>query len=171
VSTSCPKINTGLRTRKLPTYRFKYLDAFLPPLEAYKSYLTSISKTPQNFSGVHLNTLIDAFAPTLFDHLTEEISSLLSLSRFGDNKLPLASIWEPISRKSGSELAKTGPLVFFFLNVDLDYEDGMWCNWPPIPRPVRFVLFRVLAWKNKGWWRFASCGYDGKMKKLYAAKA
>jgi hypothetical protein len=171
VSTSWPQDKHWFRPRKLPTYHFKYSDAFLPPLAAYKSYLTSTSKTPQKFSGVHLNTLIDAFAPTLFDHLTEEISSLVSLSRFGENKLPLNSIWEPISRKAGSEVAMTGPLVFFFLNVDLDYEDGMWRNWPPIPGPVRFVLFRVLAWKNKGWWRFASCGYDGKMKKLYAAKA
>ncbi|KAH8820711.1 hypothetical protein F5884DRAFT_58620 [Xylogone sp. PMI_703] len=145
--------------------------AFLPPLEAYKSYLQSVTNNPQDFSGSHLNSLIDAFAPALMAHLTDEISSLLSLSRFGLERLPLASIWKPIAKRSGDGLSKTGALMFFFLNIDVEYEDGMWSNWPPIPRPVRAIMVRALGLQNKSWWRFASCRYDGKMKKLHVAES
>ena len=148
-------------------FHFKYQDSFLPPLNTYKSYLTSISKDPRTFSGKHLNTLIDAFAPLLFAHLGEEIDTLLALSRFGADKLPLADIWEPIGRKSGSGLEKTGSFLFFFLSIDYEFEGGLWRNWPPIPVPVRAVMVRLLSWRHQGWWRFASCGYDGKMRKLY----
>jgi hypothetical protein len=114
-----------------------------------------------------LNTLIDAFAPTLFTHLGDEISSLLELSRFGADKLPLADIWEPIARNSGNGLAKTGAFVFFLLNIDYEFEDGLWGHWPPIPVPIRAIMVRALGRMNRGWWRFASCGYNGKMKKLH----
>lgn len=143
-------------------------EAFLAPLAAYKTYLLSVSNNPEAFSGIHLTSLIDDFAPTLFDHLRDEIPSLLSLSRFGPEKLPLADIWKPIGRKSGEGLSKTGAFMFFLLNIDLGYEDGIW-NWPPIPTPVRWMMIRLLSWQNRGWWRFASCGYDGHLKKLYAS--
>ncbi|KIN07297.1 hypothetical protein OIDMADRAFT_16072 [Oidiodendron maius Zn] len=162
-----PQIEARTGEKGIMDKNIEQHNSFLAPLEAYKSYLISISATPQKFSGKHLNTLIDNFAPPLFVHLGEEISSLLELSRFGADKLPLADIWEPIARKSGSGLSKTGAFVFFFLNTDHDFEDGLWSRWPPIPVPVRAVLIRVLGRWNKGWWRFASCGYNGKMKRLH----
>jgi hypothetical protein len=72
-------------------------------------------------------------------------------------------------RKASDEIPKTEGLPFFFLNLDRTFEDGLWEHWPPIPGLVRWTLIRVVAWKHAGWWRFASCDYNGMPKELYAS--
>lgn len=73
-------------------------------------------------------------------------------------------------RKSGERNSKTGGSMFFFRNLDLGFEEGLWSAWPPIPWAVRWVLVRAFGAWNRGWWRFASCDLDGKMVELYALR-
>jgi hypothetical protein len=143
------------------------LDAFLPGLNAYKDYLKTCSKQPEQFSGQKLNSIIDSFAPKLFLHLNEEIPTLLSLSRFGTT-LPLLDMVNQEALRSPQTLSKTGGVVFFLRNLDLGFEDGRWKNWPPIPAPVWWMIMRSVAKWNKGWWRFASANEMGMGRELYA---
>jgi hypothetical protein len=126
-----------------------------------------MSKTPSQFSGTHLNSIIDSFAPTLLSHLESEIPTLLSLSRFGST-LPLLTMVNQEALRSPQMLSKTGGVVFFLRNLDLGFEDGRWKNWPPIPAPVWWMVMRSVAKWNKGWWRFASADEHGMTRELYA---
>jgi hypothetical protein len=92
------QFNTVFEKRKYELMNFQ--DAFTPGLEAYKAYLDKCSADPSSFSGEELNGLIDAFAPKLFQHLRDEIPSLLSLSRFG-SKVPLQGMIAAEGRRSG----------------------------------------------------------------------
>jgi hypothetical protein len=73
-------------------------------------------------------------------------------------------------RKASEHIPKTEGLPFFFFNMDRTFEGGLWEHWPPIPSVVRWILVRVVARKHAGWWRFASCDYDGIPQKLYATE-
>ena len=113
------------------------LDAFLPGLEAYKTYLKTASSDPATFSTKDLTTIIDNFAPLLFEHLADEIPTLLSLSRF-ETKVPLLPMMEKAGTLTALHQSITGGTPFFFRNLDLDFEGGRWKSWPPVPGLVWF---------------------------------
>ena len=146
------------------------LEAFEAGIEEYKNYLLALRGQENGFSSDKLNSIIDSFAPALMTHLTAEIPTILSLSRFG-SKIPLLKLSEVEMRKASDEIPKTEGLPFFMMNLDRTFEDGHWEFWPPIPSAIRWALIRLTARKHAGWWRFASCDYDGYPKKLYAMKS
>lgn len=82
-------------------------DAFLPGLEAYKSYLDSCDADDGSFSGTHLTEIIDGFGSTLVAHLKDEIPTLLGLSKYG-SKLPLLDMTNLESQKSPMHISATG---------------------------------------------------------------
>jgi len=143
------------------------IDAFLPGLEAYAEYLNSVTSSPDSFSGKHLNNIIDSFAPMLIEHLSDEIPTLLSLSRFGSQLRFLDGI-NMESKKSPLHLSMTGGVPFFFRNLDTEYENGIWRAWPDIPGLVWWVMQRSFVAWNWRLWRFASCDEQGKLKELPA---
>ena len=59
-------------------------DAFQPGLEAYKAYLDSLKDCEYTFSAPRLLSIIDSFSAPLCQHMSEEIPTLLDLSRYGD---------------------------------------------------------------------------------------
>ncbi|TAQ88517.1 hypothetical protein B7494_g3157 [Chlorociboria aeruginascens] len=142
-------------------------DAFLPGIKAFREYLDSISSTPEEFSGNHLTQLIDDFAPVLTEHLSDEIPTLLALSRFGD-KLPLRDMINFESKKSPLFVSKTGGTPFFFRNLDLTFEDGLWANWPPMPKFVWWFMNKTFVRVNQNWWKYASCDDQGQPQELPA---
>lgn len=122
--------------------------AFLPGLEAYKAYLNTCISEPAVFSGTHLTRLIDDFAPALVTHLADEIPTLISLSRHGSN-LPLLQMINLESKKSPLFLSITGGTPFFFRNLDIEFENGLWKAWPPMPGLVWWVMQRTfVAWNS-----------------------
>lgn len=129
------------------------------------SYLKSCTTDPSTFSGTHLNFLIDTFAPTLITHLSEEIPTLLALSRFGCT-LPLLDMINLEAQKSPLFISITGGTPFFFRNLDVEFEDGLWREWPPMPGVIWWVMQRTFVQWNSRWWRFASCDGDGRMREL-----
>jgi hypothetical protein len=123
-------------------------DAFLPGLDAYKTYLDTCAADPTIFSGTHLTKLIDDFAPLLFTHLSDEIPTLLSLSPHG-SKLPLLKMINLESKKSPMYVSITGGTPFFFRNLDVEFEGGLWRAWPPIPSPAWWFMQRTfVAWNS-----------------------
>jgi hypothetical protein len=146
---------------------YKRLDEFESGIEAYKTYLLSLKGAESTFSAAKLLSIIDGFSASLTKHLSDEIPTLEALSRFGSS-VPFLTLSEVEMRKASGSLPKTEYLPFFFFNMDRTFEGGLWEYWPPIPGPVRWILARVMARKHAGWWRFASCDYDGMPQKLYA---
>lgn len=116
-------------------------DAFLPGLDTYKEYLNSCSTKPETFLGKQLISIIDSFAPTLFTHLSDEIPTLLALSKFG-SKLPLLDMINAESQRSPLHQSITKGTPFFLRNLDVEFGDGLWKEWPPIPAPVWWFLER-----------------------------
>jgi hypothetical protein len=142
-------------------------DEFESGIEAYKTYILSLKGAESTFSAPKLLSIIDRFSEPLLKHLSDEISTLEMLSRFGPS-IPFLTLSEVEIRKASEHIPKTEGLPFFFLNLDRTFEEGLWEHWPPIPGLVRWILIRVMAWKNAGWWRFASCDYNGMPQKLHA---
>jgi len=146
---------------------YECLDDFESGIEAYKTYLLSLKGAESTFSAPKLLSIIDTFSAPLMKHLSEEIPTLEALSRFGPS-IPFLKISEVEMRKSSNNLPTTEYVPFFFFNMDRTFEGGLWEHWPPIPGLVRWMLARIVAWKHAGWWRFASCDYNGMPQKLYA---
>ncbi|KUJ07940.1 uncharacterized protein LY89DRAFT_742239 [Mollisia scopiformis] len=139
--------------------------AFLPGLAAYKEYLSGCTNKPDTFSGTRLISIIDSFAPELLIHLSDEIPTLLALSKFG-NQLRLLDMVNAESQKSPLHQSITGGTPFFFRNLDVEFEDGIWKQWPPIPAPVWWFLQNSFVAWNSRWWRFAGCDASGKLREL-----
>ncbi|KAH7403542.1 hypothetical protein BKA64DRAFT_453976 [Cadophora sp. MPI-SDFR-AT-0126] len=138
--------------------------AFLPGLTAFKEYLTTSRANPKSFSGSHLNNLISSFAPSLATHLADEIPSLLSLSRFG-TALPLLQLINTQGAKSPLYLSKTGGVPFFARNLDVEFEDGRWRDWP-MPWIAKWLIMKTVGRWNAGWWKWASCDESGRLRDL-----
>ncbi|KAG4441208.1 hypothetical protein IFR05_003326 [Cadophora sp. M221] len=138
--------------------------AFLPGLTAFKNYLATTSTSPDTFSGTHLNRVISSFAPALTTHLADEIPSLLSLSQFGA-AIALLDIINKEGAKSPLRLSKTGGVPFFARNLDVEFEDGRWSDWP-MPALVRWLIPKTVGRWNAAWWKWASCDESGRLKAL-----
>ena len=142
-------------------------DAFHGGVEAFNDYLTSLTGKEHTFSGAELVRIIDTFGAALAVHLADEIPSLLELSRFGDS-LPLLTLGQELGKRTSRAVHKTTSMMFFLLNQDLTYENGLWQRWPPIPPAARWAMVRILGFWHSNWWKFASCDYAGRPQKLFA---
>jgi hypothetical protein len=79
--------------------------------------------------------------------MADEIPSLLSLSRFG-SKLDLLGKINAEGAKTPLHLTKTGGVPFFFRNLDTEFEDGRWREWPGVPGVVWWVLQRFVSFSR-----------------------
>lgn len=41
----------------------------------------------------------------------------------------------------------------------------MWSSWP-LPALALWLIPRTVGWWNKGWWRWASCDENGRLRAL-----
>jgi len=109
---------------------------------------------------------MEAFSDELFTHLNDEIPTILALSKYAD-KLDLVKLFDEEGEKTMGALSKVAALPFFFLNNDVTYEDGLWAEFPPAPKPVKWAVCHVFTMYNQKWWKFASCDTYGVPKPLY----
>jgi hemerythrin-like domain-containing protein len=145
-------------------------EAFHNGLEAWGAWLKELNETDTSkFSAAKCIELMDSFITSLSQHLADEIPTILSLSEYG-NALDLRAMFQREGDQVMKTLSTTKQMPVFLLNHDVTYEGGIH-NFPPIPAPVKFVLMQVCARWNRDWWKFATCGYDGKPKSLYAARS
>lgn len=141
-------------------------ERFLAGLGEFEKYLKGL-KNSKEFDGKKLVEIMDGFQKPFSDHFHSEIKTIAALSELGD--FPQAG---PVFAKWGKEsLMKSGyadGIPFLFLNFDRTFEDGMWKDWPPMPKLIRVMLTKVGSTWHWGWWKFASCDSDGHPKALYA---
>jgi hemerythrin-like domain-containing protein len=139
-------------------------EAFHDGLAALASYLESLLKHDvSQFSGARLREIMDGFAPALNQHLHDEIPTLLELEKFGDG-LDLLGIMDKEGQMVMKSLSKTRVMPVALLNHDVDYEGGIHADFPPIPKPIRWVFMHILTLRHYSWWKFASCDFSGRLK-------
>ncbi|PSN74859.1 hypothetical protein BS50DRAFT_479999, partial [Corynespora cassiicola Philippines] len=138
--------------------------AFKNRFGAWGQWLQSVEQGREKFSSDKCRALMDGFIAPLAQHLTEEIASLLSLSKFGD-KVDLRALSKVDGDNVMGSLSKTRQLPVFFVNHDTTFEGGVH-HFPPIPVPVSWVLRNGFCRWNAAWWKFGTCGYDGKPRGL-----
>ncbi|CAG9998461.1 unnamed protein product [Clonostachys byssicola] len=147
-------------------------DAFMPLLQAFQKYLDSLENGSQ-LSSDKILSLMSAFQQPFEIHFRNEIELIASLAthpnapREGSTEqIEAQKNFDKWGSSSVTRSGITDVLMFFFHNLDNDYEDGLWKDWPDIPGPVRWLMPRVIGGWHRQWWKFASCDVDGKRKEL-----
>lgn len=110
---------------------------------------------------------MDTLAPALATHLANEPPALASLATYAIDMKDLSN------RTTKHSMARTSvvnllPMLWF--NLDVEFENGKWQNFPPISAPVRWVMVNILGRWQARWWRFGSCDADGKRIELMALR-
>jgi hemerythrin-like domain-containing protein len=144
--------------------------AFHDGLERYEAYLTSLSGREQEFLGSALVEIIDKMAPPLTKHLHHEITSLMELGRFNDDKL-IQTIWDKAVVEGMAEMQQTSLLdefPFGFFGHDMTYEGGIHKNFPPVPLALKLLVRYGFSVWNWSFWKFAPCDKSGQPKELFA---
>jgi hypothetical protein len=151
---------TGLMDENVDGHR-----AFDSKLGEWGYWLEACKKGRNSFNSDTCTIMMDAFLPALHSHLCAEIPTLLALSRFPGIASQLPAKMEEEGKKVMGAMSKTELLPVFLLNHDVGFE-GSRHDFPPLPAPVRWVLREVCGRWNAEWWKFATCGFDGKAREL-----
>jgi hypothetical protein len=118
---------------------------------------------------------MSSFQAPFVQHFHHEITTIASFSSLPSAPAPdspastaAAAVFKAWGKKTVTKAGTFDVVPFFLMNLDVEYEDGMWKDWPPMPAPVRWGLVNVAGAAHWGWWKFASCGADGRRRELYA---
>lgn len=90
---SLTSITSILQTFTSPALTYRHPVSFQTGLDAFKTYLESLTGNEKSFDASHLNEIINTFEPALHSHLQTEIQDLLALEKYGDN-LPIKKLWD-----------------------------------------------------------------------------
>jgi len=130
----------------------------------------SVSHHGSEFSHHMLLQIMDTFSGPLYSHLKSEPQSLVALKKYSTPEKPidLAAIALEAGKKSITAGFVFNTLPVFLLNMEtVDFEGGMWYGvFPPISGAVKWMMTQGIPLWHRSWWRFASCGPDGKLKRL-----
>lgn len=123
------------------------------------------SSTPTaGFSHVAFQEIIRSFASALYQHLSDEIPTILSL-----RDIP-GDVLKPLWRRAERHINEVGsmdemfPLAFGC--IDRGYEAGRH-KFPPVPLVVNLVVKYWFARKHSSAWRFNPCDMWGKPRPLH----
>ncbi|ERF73168.1 hypothetical protein EPUS_03009 [Endocarpon pusillum Z07020] len=141
--------------------------AFHDGMANFKTYLTTCAAAPGSFRATNLHHVMDTFGPTLHQHLLHEPAKLASLAKY---PIDIRALSEKTAKYSMDRTSSVNLLPMLWFNLDLEFEDGKWKDFPPVSAPVRWVMVNVLGWWRAGWWRFGSCGADGRRVRLLALR-
>ncbi|KAK5057624.1 hypothetical protein LTR84_011624 [Exophiala bonariae] len=136
-------------------------------IKEYGSYLRSLKGKEKTFSGDHMRSIINSFGPPLHQHLSDEIPSLLALRKYGD-KIHLNELWDKQSIGKFTLHSAATRIPFYLCNLDRTFEDGLWKDFPEVPKLAKDFMGNWVARLNGGYWKFGACTMTGVPKELYA---
>jgi hypothetical protein len=131
---------------------------------AWGDWLQLVDSHKTDFRPDMCLSLMDDFIPSLSTHLSDEIATLTSLSRYS-GMLDLRALMKAEAEKTMGGMSKTGVLPVFFLNHDCNFEGG-WHNFPEMPAAVRWVLRSLCGRWHGEWWKFSTVTFDGRPRAL-----
>jgi hypothetical protein len=142
--------------------------AFHAGLDDIKTYLAgSLAAPALSFKSADLVAILDSFAPVFHAHLVQEPRRLAALSAYD---FDMKTLGDHTTQHALQRYSTTDVLPMLWYNVDTAFEDGKWADFPPLPAPVKWYMVNVLGWWRRGWWRFGSCGADGRERELVCLK-
>lgn len=144
-----------------------HIEIFEKGIEDYGSYLRSLKGKETTLSGERLRSIIDSFGPALHQHLFDEIPSLLALSKYGE-KVHLNQLWDRQSIGKFTLHSAATRIPFYLCNLDRTFEDGLWKDFPEVPKLAKNFMGNWVARLNRGYWKFGACTMAGVPKELYA---
>lgn len=74
--------------------------AFHEPLHAFEGYIEAITAGKDKYDGRKVISLIDAFGPTLMQHLADEIPTIQGLRKYGDKMADLQKRFDEEGEKN-----------------------------------------------------------------------
>jgi hypothetical protein len=137
-------------------------------------YLSTLAE-PGAFDGAKLVGIMESFQDAFTHHFHHEISTIASFAERASapaqdspQAADAAAVFKAWGKKTVTKAGTFDVVPFFLMNLDAEYEEGMWADWPPMPRLVRWGLVNGAGSIHWSWWKFASCDAAGKMRGLYA---
>ncbi|KAH7319685.1 hemerythrin HHE cation binding domain-containing protein [Stachybotrys elegans] len=146
--------------------------AFTGPLEAFGKYVEACCQHRDVFDGGKVVRMINDFGPALKEHLNAEIGTILGLEKYGQERMAhLVPLFAEESKKAMKSMGLTAGLPFVAVNLDMNYEDGIWREKVPPKEGQRIltVVRNITYWLHRDWWKFGSCDRHGNLQRLYAA--
>lgn len=122
------------------------------------------SRIAADFKHQDFRDLIESFAPALYQHLSDEIPTILALSDIPNDVL------KPLWRKAEQHINDVGsmdemfPLAFGC--IDRGFENGRH-KFPPVPSVVNLVVKYWFARRHSSVWRFNPCDMWGRPRPLH----
>lgn len=115
------------------------------------------------------------FQDPFIHHFHHEIATIASFADLPSAPKPntpeadrAAAVFKAWGKKTVTKAGTFDVVPFFLMNLDAEYEEGMWREWPPMPALVRWGLVNGAGSVHWGWWKFASCDAWGRRRALYA---
>lgn len=140
----------------------------------FETYLNGL-ETAQAFDGQKLIVIMRSFQDHFCHHFHHEIETIASFANLPTVPAPnspeaeeAATIFKTWGKKTVTKAGTFDVVPFFLMNLDAEYEDGKWANWPPMPTPVRWGLVNVAGAVHWSWWKFSSCDGAGRPRRLFA---
>jgi hypothetical protein len=137
---------------------------FHPGARAWGKWLASVLTRWNNFSPDTCNRLMDGFLTPLHAHLSDSIVALSSLSRFG-NTLDIKELSRKESEHVLRRLSKMAEMPAMLCNHDVTFERGKH-PLDKVPGVSNWLLRHFYSRSRRSWWRFATCGRDGRPRRL-----
>lgn len=161
-------------------------------VEQYEAYLQDVKAGKEKYDGQKLKEIIDSFAPTLHQHLKDEIPTLSSLKKYSD-KVDWGAYWskksaEIVKKASTSHEAKVSVkasthIQFMLTNFlsfktvfmpfclschDPTFEESI-ISWPAMPWIAKMLFKWYYTPQHKSWWRFGPVNANGQRQELLFA--
>ncbi|KAK1833933.1 hypothetical protein QBC39DRAFT_301764 [Podospora conica] len=145
-------------------------EQFHAGLDELKGYVDAVVAGKEAWDGKRVVSVIEGFGDVLTGHLSGEVKSLEELRRFGEVKM--AGVMKEAGKEAEAGMKALGAfgLAWAFQQIDQEYEEGTWKDWPPAPWPIKFAAKSVLPRFYPDALKFAACDRNGKMQPLYALR-
>ena len=97
---------------------------FQPGLKEYKDFVESCLAGRKQYDGKKFQRILDGFASTLWQHLSDEMPSFDDLWRYGDKLKGFHATLAAEAKETVTELGILAGAVFVIANHDVNYESG-----------------------------------------------
>ncbi|EQB51459.1 hypothetical protein GCG54_00014953 [Colletotrichum gloeosporioides] len=142
-------------------------------LESFAQYIKALIAREVAYDGDKVVSLIDRFGKDMCLHLEEEIPTILSLEKFGTEKMaPVEKIFAQEAQEVMQEMGFLDGLPWALTTMDSAFEGGLWADVPPDPvgKLILKIVRYVTWWLHRDWWKFGACDGNGNMQPLYALR-